>query len=126
MTKPIVIDTIDHKNPKDTGFVGEMLAGCYFYPTGDETYMLVSKFDIPLASDLKTGNAFAFNLGPFAWGVGKDFSICEDGASGSWVANVPRLAPLHPPGDDDADGEGSFQAQAGTHGMETAVAAKAY
>jgi hypothetical protein len=124
MTKPepIVIDKIDHKKPVPTVIFDEILAGCYFYPIGDGTYILVSKFDMPLKSGISTGDDFVFDLGPFNWGV-REFSITPEGAHGKWVANVPRLVPINPPGEGDADGEGSFQAQAGGHGAERYAAA---
>lgn len=122
MAKPIVITKIDHKKPIMTVIFDKLLADCYFYPIDDETYSLVSKFDMLLATGLKSGEDFSFDLGPFTWDV-SEFSISSEQANGNWVANVPGLLPVRPPSDHDADGEGSFQAQAGGHGADQYVAA---
>ncbi|HKV32692.1 MAG TPA: hypothetical protein VJP89_00075 [Pyrinomonadaceae bacterium] len=124
MSKPIVIDKIDHKPPIMTVIFDKLLADCYFYPIGDGTFSLISRFELPLATGLKTGQDFSFDLGPFHWDV-SEFSIDSEKANGKWVANVQRLLPLKPPGDDEADGEGSFQAQAGGHGVPEEYAAAA-
>ena len=127
--KPIVINKIDHKKPIPSVIFDEILGGCYFYPVGDGTYILVSKFDMPLKSGIKSGEDFVFDLGPFSWGV-NEFSISPESANGNWIANVPRILPLKPSSKGDADGEGSFQAQAGGHGQEVpernAAAASSY
>lgn len=128
MADPIVIKKIDHKPPIMKDIFDKLLAGCYFYPAGDGTYIFVSKFEVPLASGIESGKDFNFNLGPFAWSISK-FSISPKEAHGSWVANAPRRLPIHPPGDHDDDGEGSFQGQAGGHGQvpeQSAAAGSSY
>lgn len=93
----------------------QMLEGCYFYEIEKNVFSFFSKADALLAAGLKNNKGFQFNLGPFTWVV-RDFAIDSNGASGNWSADLPRSKPLKPPTDDDAEDEGSFQAQAGGRG----------
>ncbi|HKS10526.1 MAG TPA: hypothetical protein VJS13_13330 [Pyrinomonadaceae bacterium] len=128
--KPIVIDNIDDKTKHigEIGITARMLAGCYFYPMADGKYNLYSKADVLLKHGIKPDEKeFVFDFGPFTWGV-KDFSISLEQASGHWDAWVPRMLPINPPGLGNGDDEGTFQAQAGGHGVaeEKATAASSY
>ena len=125
MKSPITIDKVDSIHD----FSRRMLRGCYFYPTGGDTYGLYSKFDEELATDLRSGEDFEFTLGPFTWGV-NSFFIDTEAAQGEWVSDLPTLRSLRPPNDHDAEDEGSFQAAAGGHvpdePEENAAAASSY
>ena len=110
MKPPITINQVDSIHD----FSRKMLKGCYFYPTGNDTYGLYSKFDEELASDLRSGEDFEFTLGPFTWGV-NEFFIDTELATGRWVSDLPTIRILKPPPDHDAEDEGSFAAAAGGH-----------
>jgi hypothetical protein len=128
MREPINIDKVH--SIRGRVFNMKMLEGCYFFPMEQETYNLYNKDNTLLASDLKSGQDFTFNLGPFIWKVNNfkitPFQIIPALASGNWTVDVEgNLIPV-PRGPHDAEDEGSFQAQAGGHLEKTAASASAY
>lgn len=134
--EPIVINSIDNttKHIHEKGITARMLDGCYFYPMGDGTYNLYSKADVLLKDGIEPNESgFSFDFGPFNWVV-SEFSLSEElpsekwTASGTWTASVLGTLSINPPGTQQGDGEGTFQAQGGGHGgpEEKAAAASSY
>lgn len=130
MAEPIVIDLVSSNKIISQ----QMLDNCYFYEMEDDTFSLFSAANVLLKDGLKTGQNFSFDLGPFNFGVTK-FEIAKTGgragkgqAKGQWEANRRGLVPIKPLGPGDADDEGSFQAQAGGHGLpeQSAAAGSSY
>jgi len=119
MSEPIVINFVSSNKEISQ----QMLDNCYFYEMEHDTYSLFSAANVLLKKGLKTQRPFDFDLGPFNFGV-RNFVISKTGgpdgkghAKGDWQANRPLLLPIKPPGNGDADDEGTFQAQAGGHGQ---------
>ena len=116
--EPIIIESVlkgRHINHK-------ILMGCYFYPAGNDKFTLYSSSNVPLAWNLQTGLEFGFALGPFQWTV-TDFVISRELASGIWKAVGPGpMTQSHP---EEGEDEGTFQAQAGGHTLESVASAAA-
>ena len=110
MKEPIRITTIKSR----LSFTAQMLDDCYFFEMSEGKYNLYSSANVLLATDLISGKAFSFPLGPLVWSVSDDFVITPELAHGNWQSDIAGtlipIASTH-----DAEDEDTFHAQAGGH-----------